>query len=151
MSGTTGHIDPAGKLTPEEQARIDKSMEEYRQELLSEGWRENTREFDSLMSLHHYFEVTPQEELDRQWKEIEEQTAGIKGPTVDEYFESLNPQAMYAKGYREGAKKLKELIEVKIQEIITLGQKGESPSAYSIPEIYKMHVLPLIQEVYENN
>jgi hypothetical protein len=87
------------------------SMEEYRQELLKDGWKEDSQGYKSLMALHKHLISTTDEELEKEWAEVEERTKGIEGPTVDEYFESINPQAMYQKGYREGALRYKALVE----------------------------------------
>lgn len=58
----------------------------------------------SLAALHKYFDETPQEEIDKLIREVEESTAGMQGPTVDEYFEGLNPVLQNYKGYQEGLK-----------------------------------------------
>lgn len=102
MSGSTGHIN-------NDEEAIKRSMEEYRQELIKNGWKEGDDGYKSLMGLHHHFIVTSQEELEKEWAEIE--ALGIEGPTVEEYFESTNPHAMYQKGYREGALRYKGLVE----------------------------------------
>jgi flagellar biosynthesis/type III secretory pathway protein FliH len=87
------------------------SMEKYRQELIHDGWKEGSQEYNSLMALHDHLISTTDQELEKEWAEVEEATKEIEGPTVEEYFESLNPNVMYEKGYREGAKRYKELVE----------------------------------------
>lgn len=104
MSNQVSHIEEGSEA-------FKKSMEEYRQELLKDNWKEDSQGYKSLMALHHHLIATPQEQLEKEWAEVEENTKDIKGPTVEEYFESLNPQAMYQKGYQEGAKRYKELVE----------------------------------------
>jgi len=167
---------------------FNQSMEEYSQKLLKDGWKKESQGYNSLMALHRYFVSTPQEELEKEWAEIEEQTKGIEGPTVEEYFESLNPQAMYAKGYREGAKRYKELLEEffkgwvaqirekqhesseetrkKIEEIRKekglpddapvfvspgINMKEVSYHPRSIEDIIEHHILPELQNIYDNN
>jgi hypothetical protein len=114
--------------------------EEYSRELIEKGWKKGSEGYNSLMALHKHFETTPQEELERQWKEIEEQTKDIEGPTVEEYFNSLNPNYMYQKGYTEGATKFREVVESKLQ--IEFGE-GE--------EATRNRILNILKEVFDNN
>lgn len=149
MSGQTGHID-------NEQEAIDKEMERYRQELISEGnFKEGSREFDSLMALHKHLTVTPKEELEREWKEIEESGIGSAGPTVEEYFQGINPQFQYQKGYTDGATKLKDLLIEKFKTESPINLKGIDVNGNSIfVEIDKFsrnQIIKMIQEVYDNN
>lgn len=88
-----------------------KSMDKYSQELLKDGWKVDSQGYKSLMALHSHLVSTPQEQLEKEWAEVEKATKEMEGPTVDEYFESTNPHAMYHKGYGEGAKRYKELVE----------------------------------------
>ena len=105
------------------------SMETCRQELLNDGWKEDSREFKSLMALHDHLISTTDEELQKEWAEVEEQTKGIEGPTVEEYFESINPQAMYAKGYREGALRYKTMVEEYLKGIVAQKREKQRENA----------------------
>ena len=55
----------------------------------------NDTQKESLRLLQKYLDETPEEELKKQWKDIEDM--GFEGPTVDEYFQSLagNPKLIY--------------------------------------------------------
>lgn len=54
---------------------------------------------EMAQELQHYFETTPQEEIDEDWKKVEE--LDLVGPTVEEFLnqnsmsESINMQRMY--------------------------------------------------------
>ena len=102
MSGITEHIN-------NDEEAIKRSMEEYSRELITGGWKEDSQGYKSLMALHHHLITTPQEELEQIAAEVD--ALGIEGPTIEEYLESTNPQAMYQKGYREGALRYKGLVE----------------------------------------
>lgn len=115
------------------------SEQEYSEQLIQDGFRKDSQEYSSLMAFHRYLEETPQEELERQWKEIEESGIGSEGPTVEEYFASLNPNYMYQKGYTEGATKFKESLEKKLQT-----EFGEDE------ERFRNRVINIMNEIYEN-
>lgn len=149
MSGQTGHID-------NEDEALKKLMEEYRQELLREGnFKEGSREFESLMALHKYFEVTPKEELDKVLKEIEESGVGSAGPTVEEYFQSLNPAYQYQKGYTDGATKFKDMLIEKFKTETPINLKGVdvngNPVFVEIDKFSREQIIKMIQELYDNN
>lgn len=149
MSGQTGHID-------NEDEALKKSMEEYRQELLREGnFKEGSREFESLMALHKYLEVTPKEEQDKIWKEIEESGVGSAGPTVEEYFQSLNPAYQYQKGYTDGATKFKDMLIEKFKTETPINLKGidvnGNPVFVEIDKFSREQIIKMIQELYDNN
>jgi hypothetical protein len=150
MSGSTEHID-----NPEE--ALNKSMEAYRQQLLKEGnFKEGSREFDSLMALHKYFEVTPKDELEKIWKEIEDSGVGSDSPTVEEYFQGINPQFQYEKGYREGAKRLLDLLKVKFADESNTPMQFK-PNENGVIELVKAdkfsreQIIKTMQEVFDNN
>ena len=63
------------------------SIEQYKQKLISEGWKEGSVHFNSLMKLHEMLESTPEEQLKKDWEEVEKME--LQGPTVEEYFEFL--------------------------------------------------------------
>lgn len=90
------------------------SLKNYRQELLKDSWGEDSDGFKSLIALHKFFDETPQEKLEVLWSEIDKQVSN--GPTVDEYFESLNPVFQYQKGYSDGAKTLMDKVITKLSE-----------------------------------
>jgi hypothetical protein len=114
------------------------STKDYRQQLLNEGWREDSREFESLMALHKYLEETPQEVLEKEWAEIEKMDHS--GPTVEEYFQGINPQYQYQKGYSDGAKSFKDKVIAKLKE-------GESD--YDISPHYSMYdFIDLMEKIY---
>jgi hypothetical protein len=89
-------------------------IKDYRQQLLDEGWKEDSNEFKSLMALHKHLDETPLEELEKEWAEIDK--LGYKGPTVEEYFQGINPQYQYQKGYSDGAKSLMDKVIGKLKE-----------------------------------
>jgi hypothetical protein len=149
MSGQTGHIDNQSEA-------LKKSMEEYRQQLIKEdNFKEGSKEFESLMALHKYFEVTPKEEQERILRAIEESGVGSGGPTVEEYFESLNPRFQYVKGYQEGATKFKDFLIEKFKSESPLQLKGidvnGNPVFIEIDKFSREQIIQIIQEVYENN
>jgi len=93
-----------------------------------------SKEDEMIELLRKHLQETPKEELEKEWAEIEK--LGIEGPTVEEYFESLNPTAMYAKGYTDSAKKFRELL---IAEI----------NFHSIPN--RDEIVALIDKIYNSN
>ena len=54
--------------------------------------------------LKRYFEETPKEQLDKDWKELEKWND--VGPTVDEYLKSLNEYITGIKKRQESGEKL---------------------------------------------
>lgn len=140
----------------------EKDYSEYSKQLEDDGFKKGSREYESLMALHKYLNETPQEELEKSWKEVED--IGLPdGPTVEEYFASTNPNYMYQKGFTDGATKFKELLEKVINEHILAeeyrfkeikeGNKDVKviEPEYTLPRFYKNFVLPLIKHVYEKN
>lgn len=112
------------------------STKNYRQELLNDGWKENSYEYQSLMAFHKYLDETPQEELEKQWAEIDKM--GHTGPTVEEYFQGINPHYQYQKGYSEGAKTLMDKVIARLKE------KDDEMVLIPISE-----VISLIKKIYD--
>lgn len=92
---------------------LDPNYEKYRAEILKDGRKDTDYGFEMLFNLHKHLEETPIEELKKHFKEVEDM--GIEGPTVDEYFESLNPAVQYQKGYSKGAETFKNKITNKLR------------------------------------
>jgi hypothetical protein len=131
---------------------IEKSMENYRLELIREGhFKEGSNSFDSLMSLHKHLISTPQEELEKEWKEIEDM--GIEGPTVEEYFQGLDPNYLYQKGFSDGATKFKDDLIAKFQSESPVNLKGidsnGNPVFVEIDKFSREQIIAMINEVYE--
>lgn len=149
MSGQTGHIDNQSE-------GLRKSMEQYRQQLINEeNFKEGSNEFNSLMALHQYLESATDEQLEKDWKEFNDYSAGSGGPTVEEYFQGINPQHQYVKGYQEGATKLKDLLIAKFNIESPINLKGidvnGNPVFVEIDKFSRSQIIQMIQEVYENN
>lgn len=117
-------------------ARIksDPNYENYKAEIDS-SFPEDSREFQSLFLLHKHLAETPKEELDKEFSEIE--AMGMGGPTVEEYFEGINPAFQYQKGYSEGAKKLME----RVIEHLSQDERPLIPSA---------EIIALMRSIYQN-
>ncbi len=127
----------------EQMARIksDPNYEKYAKHLLEEsGYKPGDEFFINMFLLHKMLEETPKEKLQADFDEIRGQIATEDdrdpqghnySPTVDEYFEGINPQFQYQKGYSEGAKALMDKTieylnkcdEVTVAEVINLMEK----------------------------
>ena len=116
----------------------DPNYEKYRAAVLTDGRKDTDFGFESLFLLNKYLEETPQEELEKSWKEIEDSGVGSESPTVEEYFESINPNLMYAKGYGESAAEFKKAIIEKVNEL-DLDHLA-----------YKEVFIQLVDEIYNN-
>lgn len=116
----------------------DPNYEKYRAHVLKNGRTERDFGFESLYLLHKHLEETPKEELESEFKKVEDMA--IEGPTVDEYFESLNPGAQYQKGYSECAKKFKDAVTEKLRNDVD--ENGLSKH-YSVDDFIK-----LINDIY---
>lgn len=134
MSGTTRHIDNEDGAYK----KVTKSLDEQ------------IKLFEKLI------DEIPKEEMDKIIAEVE--AMNIEGPTPEEYFESIHPQLQYVKGYREGALRYKTLVENFLKEWVAEIRKKESEdinspkyNAGSIEDLIESHILPKMQEIFDNN
>lgn len=112
----------------------DPNYEKYCQEIEQDSEIKRTDQFfESLFFLHKHLQETPEDELQKEWKSIEDM--GLGGPTVEEYFQGINPQYQYAKGYTESAAKFKEDIIIAVK---ALDQDAS----------YKQQMIDVVNEIY---
>lgn len=104
--------------------KADPNYEKYRDAICVDGRRENDFGFEMLFFLHKHLEETPADELQKEWDAVSKlNTDPIEfndnhnySPTVEEYFEGLNPAAQKLKGYSEGAKAFMDKLELRLKE-----------------------------------
>lgn len=120
---------------------LDPNYEKYRAEVLTDGRKDTDFGFEMLYSLVKHLEETPKEKIEKYFKEVNDM--GIEGPTVDEYFEGLNPHAQYQKGYTACARKLKEEITNKLRN--DLDEHGLSKH-YSVDDFIALMEKTLYEE-----
>ena len=90
--------------------KSDPNYEKYREAINGDkSIDEDSQSFISLFLFHKMLEETPQETLQAEFDSVKD--IGGDSPTVEEYFESLNPHAMYCKGAIEFKKELLNYFE----------------------------------------
>lgn len=118
----------------------DPNYEKYKRELAESNpdLKESDFGYEMLFCLHKHFAESTDEQLQKEWEEVEKMTEGIQGPTVDEYFESINPTYQYIKGYKQSAEKFKNILIQKLRE------KDEEQVLIPISE-----VITMVNKIYD--
>ena len=101
--------------------KSDPNYEKYREAVNGDkSFKEDSQSFISLFLIHKHLEETPQEIIQAEFDAVKD--IGGDSPTVEEYFEALNPHAMYVKGATEFKNELLNYFEDDERVMIPLSE-----------------------------